>query len=113
MLQQQSFVPSSLLLFPPPPPPPRLPHHESIGDLSEGNISDTISESSDNATLLSLSREDLVALGAGHIREEIRVNRKKLEALIIRGEFRILFQFQTFSHWRLRTPPLPPHSSPR
>lgn len=70
-------LPSSIL---------RLPHHESLGNLSEGNISDTISESSDNATLLSLSREDLVALGAGHIREEIRVNRKKLEGLILRGK---------------------------
>lgn len=64
----------------------RLPHHESLGNLSEGNISDTISESSDNATLLSLSREDLVALGAGHLREEVRVNRKKLEGLILRGK---------------------------
>ena len=48
------------------------------------NVSDTVSESSDNATLMSLSLTDLTALGAGQIREDIRVNRKKLESLIIR-----------------------------
>jgi len=48
------------------------------------DTSDTVSESSDNATLLSLSREDLTSIGAGPIREDVRVSRKKLEALILR-----------------------------
>ncbi|CAG7830597.1 unnamed protein product [Allacma fusca] len=48
------------------------------------DTSDTVSESSDNATLLSLSREDLTSIGAGPIREDVRVSRKKLETLILR-----------------------------
>ncbi|CAL8113922.1 unnamed protein product [Orchesella dallaii] len=62
----------------------QLPHHQSQGNVSDCNVSDTVSESSDNATLMSLSLTDLTALGAGPIREDIRVNRKKLEGLIIR-----------------------------
>jgi len=51
----------------------------------EGPISDCLSESSDNATLQSLTGDDLAAIGAGPIREDVRVNRKKLESLILRG----------------------------
>lgn len=65
----------------------QLPHHQSQGNVSDCNVSDTVSESSDNATLMSLSLTDLTALGAGQLREDIRVNRKKLESLIIRGKW--------------------------
>jgi len=58
------------------------PHASSFSD-NQSQLSDTISESSDNATILSLSREDLTALGAGSIREDVRVSRKKLESLIL------------------------------
>jgi len=59
-----------------------LGHPPSFSD-NQSQLSDTISESSDNATILSLSREDLTALGAGSIREDVRVSRKKLEVLIL------------------------------
>lgn len=74
----------------------QLPHHQSQGNISDCNVSDTVSESSDNATLMSLSLSDLTALGAGQLRDDIRVNRKKLEGLIIRGNdehFRILIKY--------------------
>jgi len=58
-------------------------HHSGNFSDNQSQLSDTISESSDNATILSLSREDLTALGAGSIREDVRVSRKKLEALIL------------------------------
>jgi len=63
-----------------------LPRYRSESNLSETNLSDTVSESSDNATLLSLSRDDLLALGAGSVREDVRVSRKRLETLILRGQ---------------------------
>lgn len=52
---------------------------------SDLHLSDTVSESSDNATLMTLSREDLTQIGAGPIREDVRVSRKKLEGIILRG----------------------------
>jgi len=69
--------------------------------LADLQISDTVSESSDNATILSLSREDLTQIGAGPIREDVRVSRKKLEALILSGKIIFFFFLMKIHQFRL------------